>query len=285
MKRWWLMVALLLSLGFNLGLLAAVAGGWWASRGAAERPAVDVLGEVSETAPAAGEAAAGPEPDPLAAALPADSRELSGLAAPGPEGEGPPAPATGVGSGAFPVAGADSTAEGEAAEVGAGSATGPPWGPRPWSTGEAGESGEDERIAGAGAPHPGPPLDRLADHLQLEGERREEFLAVQRELFRDLLELRRRRAALTVELHRELAAPRPDEARIEELVGELGEAYAATEGRTARAILDSRALLDPEQQRRYLQVLRHLLGGGPHGPQRGPGPGPRRRLGPGRPPG
>jgi hypothetical protein len=283
-KRWWLMVALLLSLGFNLGLLAAVAGGWWASRGAAERPAVDVLGEVRETAPAAGEATAGPEPDPLEAALPAGSRELSGLAAPGPEGEGPPAPATGVGGGEL-AAGAGAATEGEAAEEGAGSASGPPWGPRPWSTGEAGGSGEDERIAGAGAPLPGPPLDRLADHLRLEGERREEFLAVQRELFRDLLELRRRRAALTVELHRELAAPRPDEARIEELVGGLGEAYAATEGRTARAILDSRALLEPEQQRRYLQVLRHLLSGGPRGSQRGPGPGPRRRLGPGRPPG
>jgi len=47
-RRWWVSVALLLSVGFNLGLLAAVAGGRWADRGAetaagtATDPAPDV---------------------------------------------------------------------------------------------------------------------------------------------------------------------------------------------------------------------------------------------------
>ena len=138
-----------------------------------------------------------------------------------------------------------------------------------------------------------PPFERLADHLELTGERRERFLAIQRELFRHHLESRRRRGRLTEELRAELAAPQPDEARIEARIAALGELFVATETQTARAILDSRALLDAEQQRRYLQVLRHLLGDGPGGPPGGgpgdgPGAGPRDgpsagRPGPGRP--
>ncbi len=213
MRRGWLAVALLVSLGVNLGLLAAAAGGWWAAR---EAPASEAPGEAPSPPPAWD----GPAP---AGDVPPDE-ELGPL--PGPPG--------------------------------------------------AGRHG----LPGAGR-NP-PPVERLADHLGLEGERRERFLELQRELFRNVLESRRDRARLAAELHRELAAPRPDEARVEALVGELGALYAAGERRTAEAILASRALLDDDQQRRYLQVLRRLHGGGRHGPGGGPGPGRRpRRFGPG----
>jgi len=129
----------------------------------------------------------------------------------------------------------------------------------------------------------GPPVARLADRLGLEGETRERFLAVQRRWLETLLETRRERHRLTVELRRELATERPDRARIGELVERLGEAYAAGEAATAEAVLDSRALLDPGQQELYGRFLRHLpeRQDPRHGPRRGgrpfgrPGPPPR----------
>ncbi|HEX6202610.1 MAG TPA: hypothetical protein VF100_06375, partial [Thermoanaerobaculia bacterium] len=123
---------------------------------------------------------------------------------------------------------------------------------------------------GAGMPGE-PPLGRLADHLGLEGERRERFVALQRRFLAVHLEGRRERALLSAELRRELVADDPDRARIEELVGRLAEVYAASERATAEVVLASRDLLDAGQQQRYFRFLEHLRAGGP--PGGGPGPG------------
>jgi len=116
-----------------------------------------------------------------------------------------------------------------------------------------------------------PPVERLADRLGLEGETRERFLVVQRRWFESLLANRRERHELTLELRRELAAERPDRARIGDLVERLGEVYTAGEAATAESVLDSRALLDPGQQELYAQFLRHLADrqGARRGPRRG----------------
>jgi len=224
-KRWWVILALLLSLGLNLGLLATMAGAWWASRHPAQHASV--------TAPEVdGPGVDGPglDVDVPAADVPAAGGE--GVGAPPQGGLGPPA-------------------------------FGPPEGGGP-----------------PAGPLTGPPLDRLADHLGLEGERREKFVALQRNLFETLLEAHNRRAYLTAEMRRELIAAQPDRQHVEELIDELGKLHVEIERATASTILDSRGLLDPRQQRLYLQVLERLRNGG--GRRRGgaaerPGPPPWRR--------
>ncbi len=101
-------------------------------------------------------------------------------------------------------------------------------------------------------------LDRLADALGLEGEKRQRFLEVQRQFFLGVAQHRRELRRLHQELRRELTAAEPDEPRIRQLVADLGRTYAGFEELTAGAILESRRLLDDEQSRRYLQLLGRL---------------------------
>lgn len=188
MKRWWVVLALLLSLGVNLGLLAAVAGGWWAERGRA----------ADEAAPAAD------------ATLPGPGSPRRGD---GPPGGGPP----------------------------------PGW--------------------------QGPPLERLADHLGLEGATRERFLELQRDFVASVAEARRRRLELGRRMRAELTSPQPDPERVESLAAEMGEVFTAAERATAEVILETRDLLDdPEQERRYLGVLERLRGAGPPAAEERRGP-------------
>lgn len=192
MRRWWVVIALLLSLGFNLGLLTALVGGWWS--GGDTGAGGDAV--VTDGGPAAGEA------------------------------EEWPHRARGPGAGTGLLA--------------------------------------------------GPPLERVADHLGLEGESRQRFLALQQAFVRDMTETRRRRAEVDLELRRQLTAAAPDAARVEELTAAKAELFLTAERTTARTILETRRLLDPEQQRRYLHVLRRLRGGAGGGPGPPPGRGPRR---------
>lgn len=197
-RRGWLGVALLLSLGINIGLLAADFGGWWAAHRA--------------TAVDAGDSVVGEE---LVADGHGDLGWVPGEVSIAPE------PATG-----------DSDH--------------PPY--------------HRSHL---------PPLDRMADHLELEGEVRERFVSLQREFLTGMAASRIRRQRLTLVLYGELAAPQPDRQRVDELLAELAELHAATERLTADSILDSRALLDDPEQRRYLEILKRLHGhgegGGLHG--------------------
>lgn len=211
-RRWWLGVALLLSLGVNLGLLASMAGHWWAAPGHG-----DEGHQVIED----------PRPAP---------------------GDLPPEP----------MASGDRAAD--------------------WEPGEEGMStrpGDEEFRRHM------PPLGRMADHLGLEGEKRQSFLRLQREVFTRMARSRVLRRALTRDLYVELAAPEPDQGRVEELLDELSRLYTETERLTATGILESRALLDEDEQRRYLEILRRMhRHGGRRGPGAGPGHGPAGEGGP-----
>lgn len=175
MKRWWLVIALLLSLGVNAGILATL-----------------VLSGRDGRAAGTGREGAGPEP------------------------ARPPA--------AFPDAGP------------AGPAAAPP--PLP-------ELAERR-------------LERLAAELGLAGPERERFLELQRRMLVDGARLARERFVLQAELRRELLADEPDRARIDELIGEIAAVFTRLEQSTASAILDTRELLGPEQERRYLAVASQI---------------------------
>lgn len=240
MRRWWVTLALLLSLGINVGLVAAVAAGRWAEgreaalrREAAEEPPPVVLpgggreipGATSVEVPEEEVGATGRGEGPDRRARAAARRGAQGVSAADDE----------------PAAGVDDPAVGRRGRA-----------PRDRAAaGEAGPRGHGD--------HPGePPLGRLADHLGLAGEPRERFVALQRELVRGHLEARRERVRLGAELRRELVEPEPDPARVEDLIARLGESYLASERATAEAILRSRELLDDEQQEAYLRFLDRL---------------------------
>jgi Spy/CpxP family protein refolding chaperone len=192
-RRWWLAIALLLSVGVNVGILATLVAGR--------------LGG-GRDAPAAGPAEAPPGPPGWRGAGPG----------PGPEPGGGPPPAVG------------------------------------------------ERIAQR--------VERLADHLELEGDARQRFVELQRGMLDAGFDARRRRVQLDAELRAELFAPEPDPERIERLIAERGRLEAETDRATAAALLESRRLLTPEQERLYLRVIERLRGAG--GPRAG-----RFRGGPG----
>lgn len=209
MKRWWLIIALLLSLGVNAGILATLA----LSR-SGDEPAAP--GEPAEVPAASGEEAA--------AGLP-DEEPAAGL------------------TGGNPAA-LDSAAG--------------PLGPRP--------GGRDPGGRDPGGPGPRRPLpelaerrlERLAGELGLAGSERERFLELQRGLLAEGARLARERFVLQADLRRELLAAEPDRARVEELIGEIAAVFTRMERTTAEAVLDTRELLDPEQERRYLAVISEM---------------------------
>lgn len=132
-----------------------------------------------------------------------------------------------------------------------------------------------ERPGPPGGERPGSPrLERLAGELGLQGEARERFVAIQRHFFEAAVAAHRRRMGLQRQLREELTAPAPDRQRVEKLVEALGENQLAFEKAFTASVLDTRELLDPEQERRYLRFLGRLRGvlgegppgGGLHGP-------------------
>ena len=128
-----------------------------------------------------------------------------------------------------------------------------------------------------------PPVDRMADALELEGETRDEFIALQEQFFRGMVEQRAGLETMRRDLRTEVMAEEPDEERIDELLTELGKRQVNLDRMFVENVLKSRTLLGPEQQKRYLQMLRRVreaMGedGGPGGPGERMGrDGPRRR--------
>jgi len=159
MKRWWLVIALLLSLGANIGILA--------SRAFQPRPAPP--------------AALPPPPDPMA----------------------PPDPLA--------------TPEGRM-----------------------------------------PVIQRMADELGLEGEKRAAFVEIQRTFFEQTLAARSRMARLQREVRGQVTAEEPDRDQLDEILVELSEAHTDLERAFVRNLLDSREILGPEQERRFMGFLRRL---------------------------
>lgn len=113
----------------------------------------------------------------------------------------------------------------------------------------------------------------------LDAPAQEQFIDGQRAFMHSLMSERREIEALRREVRRELLADTPDRARLETLVAELSERTTALERRFVDHVLHSREALDPEDERRYVEMLRRM-------PELRDRPGPmmdRRR--PGGPPG
>lgn len=115
-------------------------------------------------------------------------------------------------------------------------------------------------------------LERMADRLELAGEERRRFLEIQRRFFETTWKERQTIAWLRRDLRRELTAPAPDRERIDEILAELGRHYASLERAIARTVLETREILDDQQERLYLRFLRRLRpGAAPPSGREGPG--------------
>ncbi len=134
------------------------------------------------------------------------------------------------------------------------------------------DSREGDQSPGAGMPRErfSPPLDRMANALHLEGEEREEFLAIQERFFKGTMEQRQGLERVRRQLRSEAVADEPDEERIESLLAELGQAHSNLDRLLVDNVLQSRAILDPEQQRRYFHMLRRIREATERGGRRGP---------------
>lgn len=107
-----------------------------------------------------------------------------------------------------------------------------------------------------------PPFARMADHLDLEGEVRERFLAIQEDLFRTTREQRERLEALRGEMRQEVMADTPDPVRVDQLLAETAQVSRDLDEAMVESVLATRRLLSPEQQQRYFRVLDRLRPGG-----------------------
>jgi hypothetical protein len=112
------------------------------------------------------------------------------------------------------------------------------------------------------ATRPGGPRERgqvelraLVDRLGLEGERRAEFVGLQQQLARRVRTMQPRIQRARAELYHELSAPQPDRQRIEQRITFLGRANADLERAFAETALRTRELLDGEQEEHYLRFL------------------------------
>jgi len=132
---------------------------------------------------------------------------------------------------------------------------------------------------------------RLADRLGLEGEQRRRFIARQGKFFVETVQLRTDMAETQRELRRELTAPQPDHARIDVLLNDSARSFRALEQAMAQNVVESRQLLNADQEKEFLQFVALLrppgLGAGNEGGRRGggaqrpePGPGQRRQRPP-----
>ena len=127
----------------------------------------------------------------------------------------------------------------------------------------------------------GPPrASRLADRLGLEGEPRRQFLELQQRFFEKTVRIRLRMVETQREVRRELMSEEPDRQNIDALLQDSARDFLTLEQALATNIVESRELLNPEQEEEFLRVvarMRPQAGGfGPRPGQR-PEPPPWRR--------
>ena len=101
-------------------------------------------------------------------------------------------------------------------------------------------------------------VERMADELRLEEENRTRFIERQRHFFEQLLTVRARFGRLQAELRRELVVETPDRQRIDAVLEEIAAAHVALERSFVDNLLDTREILGPEQERRFIHFLRRL---------------------------
>jgi Heavy-metal resistance len=112
---------------------------------------------------------------------------------------------------------------------------------------------------------PGAPgrLPQLADRLGLQGEVRERFLARQRQFNRETAGPRKRLQVIRQQVRAELVRAHPDEKRIDELLREAADLYLLLERSLTTDVLETRAMLPPEAERKYVDLIAQLQLEGP----------------------
>jgi len=131
-----------------------------------------------------------------------------------------------------------------------------------------------------------PPFERIANHLQLEGEEREEFIEIQKRLFRASRQHQEALHQLRAELRHEVMSDSPKPAKVDELLADIGETHKDLNRLMVESVLASRKIMTPEQQRRYVQILERIQDGSRRFGSRGgmsPGRPDRRPPPPGKP--
>jgi Spy/CpxP family protein refolding chaperone len=126
----------------------------------------------------------------------------------------------------------------------------------------------------------GPPrASRLADRLGLEGEPRRRFLDLQQQFFEQTVRIRLHMVETQREVRRELMSPEPDRQKIDTLLQDSARDFLSLEQALAKNVVESREILNPEQEREFLRfvaTLRPQAGGFGPRPGRRPGPPPWR---------
>lgn len=131
-------------------------------------------------------------------------------------------------------------------------------------------------------------FQRIADEMGLEGEKRQEFLEIQRTFFLQGIAQRRRMMKAQDEIRRELWKDKVDQEKVRQMVRRTAQTQVAMEVAFVDQVLRTREILDEEQAEIYRRFLRHARQR--MGAQPGPGgrqqrPGPRERFGRPRGPG
>jgi hypothetical protein len=116
-----------------------------------------------------------------------------------------------------------------------------------------------------GAMRPAAPgrVPQLADRLGLEGDIRNRFIERQRQFFAETSGPRSRLPEIRKQVRAELVRARPDRARIDELLRESADVFLSLERSVVANVLDSRELLGPEAERRYVDLISRLQLEGP----------------------
>lgn len=104
-------------------------------------------------------------------------------------------------------------------------------------------------------------FERLAHHLELEGEAREQFMRIQRSLFQHTLQHRESLHGLRAELQGELMSDSPDREKVGRLLDEIGATHRDLNRALVENVLATREILTPEQQQRYLRVVERMRNG------------------------
>ena len=112
---------------------------------------------------------------------------------------------------------------------------------------------------------PGAPgrLAQLADHLGLQGEVRSRFLERQRQFFAETAGPRARLPESRRQVRAELIRRHPDQARIDELLKEADDIFIMLERAVVANVLETRKLLGPEAEGKYVDLISRLQLEGP----------------------
>jgi len=106
-------------------------------------------------------------------------------------------------------------------------------------------------------------LQQLADRLGIQGPVRRRFIQRQRQFFAETPGPRARLNEIRREVRAEMTRPEPDRARIDELLREGSGIFLMLERAVVANVLDSRAMLPPDAERKYVDLISRLQLEGP----------------------